>query len=148
MTYDIIHNALYCYTVCITVSTLSSVIYCVYFLWCQSLVSEEDDDEDEEEGKTAVQADEKNKNNKPGLHGRILFSSDLKYTCFIIVRFQQTGKHMFFLTDVMVSRRTDRERIPVRYCTLGTRDATRYRLLFRHINDVFFLKCELECDRH
>uniref|UniRef100_A0A4W6BQU0 MPN domain-containing protein n=1 Tax=Lates calcarifer TaxID=8187 RepID=A0A4W6BQU0_LATCA len=59
-----------------------------------SLVSEEDDDEDEEEGKTAVQADEKNKNIKPGL-------------------------------DVMVSRRTDRERIPVRYCSLGTRDAAR-----------------------
>ncbi|KAF0042241.1 hypothetical protein F2P81_005773 [Scophthalmus maximus] len=54
-----------------------------------------DDDEDEEEGKTAVQADEKNKNAKPGLN------------------------------DVMVSRRTDRERIPVRYCTLGTRDAAR-----------------------
>uniref|UniRef100_A0AAQ5YJT6 MPN domain-containing protein n=1 Tax=Amphiprion ocellaris TaxID=80972 RepID=A0AAQ5YJT6_AMPOC len=60
-----------------------------------SLVSEDDDDEDEEEGKTAVQTDEKNKNTKPGLH------------------------------DVMVSRRTDRERVPVRYCTLGTRDAAR-----------------------
>uniref|UniRef100_A0A3P9NY45 MPN domain-containing protein n=1 Tax=Poecilia reticulata TaxID=8081 RepID=A0A3P9NY45_POERE len=57
-----------------------------------SMVSEEDDDEDEEEGKAAVQADEKNKNNKP---------------------------------DVMVSRRADRERIPVRYCSLGTRDAAR-----------------------
>ncbi|KAF3834908.1 hypothetical protein F7725_027466 [Dissostichus mawsoni] len=33
-----------------------------------SLVSEEDDDEDEEEGKTALQADEKNKNNKTGLN--------------------------------------------------------------------------------
>ena len=43
-----------------------------YTLWCQSLVSEEDDDEDEEEGKTAVQADEKNKNGKPGLSGTIL----------------------------------------------------------------------------
>lgn len=40
-----------------------------------SMVSEEDDDEDEEEGKAAVQADEKNKNNKPGLHGR--FSSPI-----------------------------------------------------------------------
>lgn len=39
------------------------------------MVSEEDDDEDEEEGKAAVQADEKNKNNKPGLHGR--FSSPI-----------------------------------------------------------------------
>lgn len=38
----------------------------------QSLVSEEDEDEDEEEGKTAVQADEKMKNNKPGLHGAVL----------------------------------------------------------------------------
>lgn len=32
-------------------------------------MSEEDEDEDEEEGKTAVQADEKMKNSKPGLHG-------------------------------------------------------------------------------
>lgn len=40
----------------------------------QSLVSEEDEDEDEEEGKTAVQADEKMKNNKPGLHGAVLLS--------------------------------------------------------------------------
>lgn len=32
-------------------------------------MSEEDDDEDEEEGKTAVQADEKVKNNKPGING-------------------------------------------------------------------------------
>lgn len=38
----------------------------------QSLVSEEDEDEDEEEGKTAVQADEKMKNNKPGVHGAVL----------------------------------------------------------------------------
>uniref|UniRef100_A0A8C6WE35 MPN domain-containing protein n=1 Tax=Neogobius melanostomus TaxID=47308 RepID=A0A8C6WE35_9GOBI len=29
------------------------------------------------------------------------------------------------LADLMVSRKTDRERIPVRYCTLGTRDAAR-----------------------
>uniref|UniRef100_A0AAQ4PKC8 MPN domain-containing protein n=1 Tax=Gasterosteus aculeatus aculeatus TaxID=481459 RepID=A0AAQ4PKC8_GASAC len=36
-----------------------------------SLVSEEEDDEDEEEGKTAVQAEEKNKNNKPGLNGSV-----------------------------------------------------------------------------
>lgn len=36
--------------------------------------------------------------------------------------------HLFDVTDVMVSRRTDRERIPVRYCTLGTRDAARYHL--------------------
>lgn len=55
-------------------STLSRVTYFVNFLCCQSLVSEEDDDEDEEEGKTAVQPDEKNKNNKPGLNGIILFS--------------------------------------------------------------------------
>lgn len=41
----------------------------------QSLVSEEDEDEDEEEGKAAVQADEKMKNNKPGLHGAALLSS-------------------------------------------------------------------------
>lgn len=34
-------------------------------------MSEEDDDEDEEEGKTAVQTDEKNKNNKSGLHGAV-----------------------------------------------------------------------------
>lgn len=40
----------------------------MHFQWLQSMVSEEDDDEDEEEGKAAVQADEKNKNNKPGLH--------------------------------------------------------------------------------
>uniref|UniRef100_A0A8C5D667 MPN domain-containing protein n=1 Tax=Gouania willdenowi TaxID=441366 RepID=A0A8C5D667_GOUWI len=59
-----------------------------------SLVSEEDEDEEEEEGKTAIQADEKNKNTKPGLN------------------------------DVMVSRRADRERVPVRYCTLGVRDTT------------------------
>uniref|UniRef100_A0A667XHL3 MPN domain-containing protein n=1 Tax=Myripristis murdjan TaxID=586833 RepID=A0A667XHL3_9TELE len=68
-----------------------------------SLVSEEDDDEDEEEGKTAVQADEKNKNTKPGLHGitcSILFYSILFYC-------------------------TKRVMIPVRYCTLGTRDAAR-----------------------
>ena len=38
-------------------------------------MSEEDDDEDEEEGKTAVQADEKNKNTKPGLHGIMLLFS-------------------------------------------------------------------------
>uniref|UniRef100_A0A3Q3XK02 MPN domain-containing protein n=1 Tax=Mola mola TaxID=94237 RepID=A0A3Q3XK02_MOLML len=70
-----------------------------------SLVSEEDDDEDEEEGKASVQADDKLKNNKPGLNA---------------------GKHMLIpLTDLMVSRRSDRERIPVRYGTLGTRDATR-----------------------
>lgn len=36
--------------------------------------------------------------------------------------------HLFDVTDVMVSRRTDRERIPVRYCNLGTRDAARYHL--------------------
>lgn len=60
-----------------------------------SLVSEEDDDDDEDEGKTTVQTEDKNKNNKPGVH------------------------------DLMVSRKTDRERIPVRYCTLGTRDAAR-----------------------
>lgn len=41
-------------------------------------MSEEDDDEDEEEGKTAVQADEKNKNNKPGLHGIILFFTNFE----------------------------------------------------------------------
>lgn len=44
-------------------------------------MSEEDDDEDEEEGKAAVQADEKNKNTKPGLSGivslsRLVFSSN------------------------------------------------------------------------
>lgn len=32
-------------------------------------MSEEDDDEDDEEGKTAVQADERNKNKQPGFHG-------------------------------------------------------------------------------
>lgn len=37
-------------------------------------MSEEDEDEDEEEGKTAVQADEKMKNSKPGLHGALLLS--------------------------------------------------------------------------
>lgn len=37
-------------------------------------MSEEDEDEDEEEGKTAMQADEKLKNNKPGLHGAKLLS--------------------------------------------------------------------------
>lgn len=37
-------------------------------------MSEEDEDEDEEEGKAAVQADEKMKNNKPGLHGAALLS--------------------------------------------------------------------------
>lgn len=36
-------------------------------------MSEEDEDEDEEEGKTAVQADEKLKNIKPGLHGAVCF---------------------------------------------------------------------------
>ena len=35
----------------------------------QSLVSEEEDEDEEEEGKTAVPAEEKNKNAKPGLHG-------------------------------------------------------------------------------
>lgn len=49
--------------------------FALHFYWLQSMVSEEDDDEDEEEGKAAVQADEKNKNNKPGLHG--LFSSHI-----------------------------------------------------------------------
>lgn len=48
----------------------------------QSLVSEEDEDEDDEEGKTAVQADEKMKNNKPGLHGALLLSSiNKKLSC-------------------------------------------------------------------
>lgn len=41
-------------------------------------MSEEDEDEDEEEGKTAVQADEKMKNNKPGLHGALLLSWKVK----------------------------------------------------------------------
>lgn len=40
----------------------------------QSLVSEEDEDDDEEDGKTAVQAEEKMKNSKPGLHGALLLS--------------------------------------------------------------------------
>lgn len=62
-----------------------------------SLVSEgEDDEDDEEEGKTALQTDEKNRNSKPGLHDANL-----------------------------VPKKADRERIPVRYGTLGTRDATR-----------------------
>uniref|UniRef100_A0A671US08 MPN domain-containing protein n=1 Tax=Sparus aurata TaxID=8175 RepID=A0A671US08_SPAAU len=61
-----------------------------------SLVSEEDDDEDEEEGKACV------------------VSKDLKKT-----------NQIFNPPDVVVSRRADRERIPVRYCTLGTRDAAR-----------------------
>lgn len=47
-------------------------------------MSEEDDDDEEEEGKTAVQADEKTKNNKPGLHGTMLSLSPLKYTSVII----------------------------------------------------------------
>lgn len=34
-------------------------------------MSEEDDDEDEEEGKASVQADDKLKNNKPGLNGAL-----------------------------------------------------------------------------
>ena len=89
-------------------------------------MSEEDDDEDEEEGKTAVQADEKNKNIKPGVIGIPLFFSLLR--SFRILQFQSNVKQMSTLTvtDVVVSRRTDRERIPVRYCTLGTRDAARY----------------------
>uniref|UniRef100_A0A671USP0 MPN domain-containing protein n=1 Tax=Sparus aurata TaxID=8175 RepID=A0A671USP0_SPAAU len=62
-----------------------------------SLVSEEDDDEDEEEGKAAC-----------------VVSKDLKKT-----------NQIFNPPDVVVSRRADRERIPVRYCTLGTRDAAR-----------------------
>uniref|UniRef100_A0A3B4AVN2 MPN domain-containing protein n=1 Tax=Periophthalmus magnuspinnatus TaxID=409849 RepID=A0A3B4AVN2_9GOBI len=73
-----------------------------------SLVSEEEDDEDEEEGKTAVQTDDKNKNNKPGVHGK----------------------------------KTDRERIPVRYCTLGTRDATRYCL---YSVPAFQCSCDFHC---
>lgn len=64
--------------------SLHYLIICVSLLSWQSLVSEEDDDEDEEEGKTAVQADDKTKNNKPGLQGTILFFSNLKYTRFII----------------------------------------------------------------
>uniref|UniRef100_A0A8B9HST8 MPN domain containing n=1 Tax=Astyanax mexicanus TaxID=7994 RepID=A0A8B9HST8_ASTMX len=62
-----------------------------------SLASEGEDDEmgddEEEEGKTAVPAEEKNRKNKPEFH-------DIS----------------------LVQKRGDRERIPVRYCTLGTRD--------------------------
>uniref|UniRef100_A0A3P9LSV8 MPN domain-containing protein n=1 Tax=Oryzias latipes TaxID=8090 RepID=A0A3P9LSV8_ORYLA len=36
-----------------------------------------------------------------------------------------THVHPRGVADVVVSRRTDRERIPVRYCTLGTRDAAK-----------------------
>ncbi|KAI4905490.1 hypothetical protein NFI96_014291 [Prochilodus magdalenae] len=66
----------------------------------QSLASEGEDDEmgddEEEEGKTAVPAEEKNRKSKTELH------------------------------DIgVVQRRGDRERIPVRYCTLGTRDVAR-----------------------
>ncbi|KAL1022954.1 hypothetical protein UPYG_G00034670 [Umbra pygmaea] len=65
-----------------------------------SLVSEGEDDElgeeEEEEGKTAVPTDDKNKKNKPELH-------DIS----------------------IVPRRGDRERIPVRYCSLGPRDVAR-----------------------
>uniref|UniRef100_A0A669B0S6 MPN domain containing n=1 Tax=Oreochromis niloticus TaxID=8128 RepID=A0A669B0S6_ORENI len=92
-----------------------------------SLVSEEDDDEDEEEGKAAVQADDKNKNTKPGLHG-IISSSPSSSLCLSLLLsspLPSSHPHLFDVTDVMVSRRTDRERIPVRYCTLGTRDAAR-----------------------
>ncbi len=46
-------------------------------------MSEEDDDDDEEEGKTAVQADEKIKNNKPGIIGIILLFLNLKYVTVI-----------------------------------------------------------------
>lgn len=83
-------------------------------------MSEEDDDEDEEEGKTAVPADEKNKNIKPGLHGVFLLSP------LPLLRPSVSHLHLRRLADVVVSRRTDRERIPVRYCTLGTRDAAKY----------------------
>uniref|UniRef100_A0A7N6AFN9 MPN domain-containing protein n=1 Tax=Anabas testudineus TaxID=64144 RepID=A0A7N6AFN9_ANATE len=59
----------------------------------------------------------------------LLFSSLLFYSLlFSSLLFSSTKckKQIFFtVTDVMVSRRTDRERIPVRYCTLGTRDAAR-----------------------
>lgn len=93
-------------------------------------MSEEDDDEDEEEGKAAVQADDKNKNTKPGLHG-IISSSPSSSLCLSLLLsspLPSSHPHLFDVTDVMVSRRTDRERIPVRYCTLGTRDAARYHL--------------------
>lgn len=43
-----------------------------------------------------------------------------------------THVHPRGVADVVVSRRTDRERIPVRYCTLGTRDAAKYVLLRLH----------------
>lgn len=65
-------------------------------------------------------------------YNSLLFSSNMFHD------FQPTGNKMSILTvtDVVVSRRTDRERIPVRYCTLGTRDAARYWLLFWKIDVV------------
>lgn len=88
-------------------------------------MSEEDDDEDEEEGKAAPQPDDKFKINKTGIHGveprsvRARASSPSGETA--------EGENQAFssLADVIVSRRMDRERIPVRYCSLGTRDATK-----------------------
>lgn len=98
-------------------------------------MSEEDEDEDEEEGKTAVQADEKMKNNKPGLHGALLSSWKVQVQ-LLCAGFNALSP----LPDVMVSRKADRERVPVRYCSLGTRDATRYPPPFRRIRffKVFF----------
>ncbi|XP_027009859.1 MPN domain-containing protein isoform X3 [Tachysurus fulvidraco] len=65
-----------------------------------SLASEGEDDEmgddEEEEGKTTITTDDRNRKSKPEFH------------------------------DVsVVHRRGDRERLPVRYCTLGTRDIGR-----------------------
>lgn len=94
-------------------------------------MSEEDEDEDEEEGKTAVQADEKMKNNKPGLHGALCCPG--KFRCRCCVSWPPGFNALWPLPDVMVSRKADRERVPVRYCSLGTRDATRYPRSFRRI---------------
>lgn len=64
----------------------------------------------------------------------LLFSSEkVNYVSFF-----------FSATDVMVSRRTDRERIPVRYCSLGTRDAAKYFLFYTLIPSVW----RAVCDRH
>uniref|UniRef100_A0A4W4GPW3 MPN domain-containing protein n=1 Tax=Electrophorus electricus TaxID=8005 RepID=A0A4W4GPW3_ELEEL len=64
-----------------------------------SLASEGEDDEmaedEEEDAKAAFPAEEKNRKSKPESHGSV------------------------------VQRRGDRERVPVRYCSLGTRDVAR-----------------------
>ncbi|TRY95205.1 hypothetical protein DNTS_010016 [Danionella cerebrum] len=65
--------------------------------WASVREGEDDEmgEDEEEEGKTAIPMDEKNKKSKSELH------------------------------DFSLVQRRDRERFPVRYCSLGTRDATR-----------------------